>query len=100
MNSIEPHTKLYSIENRGEHPEMNMVKVEHTVKPFFTVQETIDLMKRYAHLTYIAVQASRAADRCDREGKGRGMVKYVTLMNKAVSQQMELETKMIEWSKL
>lgn len=92
MNSIEPHTKLLSIHKS--------VEKQIITDPFFTVKDTIELMKRYSHLTYIAVQASRGADRCDREGKNKGIVKYVALMQKAHMQKLELESKMHEWSKL
>lgn len=63
----------------------------------FTVNETIQLMKRYSHLTYIAVQASRSADRCDRENNEKGIIKYVSLMLKANQQLLELKSKMREW---
>lgn len=95
----EPHTKLYSIKKMDKYIE-EVVKVEHTVAPFFTVAETIQLMERYAHLTYIGVQASRAADRCDRENNEKGIIKYIRLMTKADAQLRELKSKMSDWSKL
>ena len=44
----EPHTKLYSTETVGEGLERAVVRVERTVEPFFTVAETVQLMKLYA----------------------------------------------------
>ena len=63
----------------------------------FSASETTQLMKMYAHARYIAVQASRSADRCDREGVDRGIVKYLRLMQKAANVCREIEASMAEW---
>ena len=76
-------------------------KILHSVvpAPVFTAAETAQLMRMYAHARYIAVQASRGADRCDREKKDRGMLHYVYLLKKAHARYLQIESKMQEWSK-
>lgn len=50
IEEITPHTKLYSISTVGEGLDRFVAKVEHNVAPFFTVKETLELMKLYADL--------------------------------------------------
>ena len=66
----------------------------------FTVKETIQLMRMYAHARYVAVQSSRGADRCDRQKKDRGMIHYIQLLKKADARCREIESKMLEWGNL
>lgn len=63
----------------------------------FTAAETAQLMRMYAHARYVAVQASRGADRCDRDNHARGMVHYVHLLRKAAKACLDIESKMLEW---
>lgn len=65
----------------------------------FTTDETVQLMRMYAHARYIAVQASRGADRCDRENHHRGMIHYIYLLKKAAKVCLDIESKMREWEK-
>lgn len=63
----------------------------------FTAAETAQLMRMYAHAKYVAVQASRGADRCEREDHRRGMIHYVYLLQKAAKVCLAIESKMMEW---
>ena len=71
----------------------------HSVVPcsVFTAAETAQLMRIYAHARYVAVQASRGADRCDRENNKRGIIHYVYLLKKAHRECLEIENKMLQW---
>jgi len=76
-------------------------KILHSVVPgpVFTAAETAQLMRMYAHARYVAVQASRGADRCDRENHQRGMIHYIYLLKKAAKVCLDIESKMREWEK-
>lgn len=72
---------------------------DFSVGYYFTLNETAQLMRMYAHARYIAVQASRGADRCDRENHHRGMIHYIYLLRKAAKACLDIESKMREWEK-
>lgn len=72
---------------------------DFSVGDYFSLGETVQLMRMYAHTRYIAVQASRGADRCARENNNRGILHYVYLLKKAHMQCLDIESKMREWEK-
>lgn len=95
IKTIAPECR-YEIEHHGG------MSIQGELIPIqtFTVKETVQLMKAYAHARVVAVQSSRGADRCGRQKKDRGMIHYIYLLKKADSRCREIESKMLEWTKV